>query len=598
MPNLIHPGLSALTGVAAYCALAGPLGAIDTETVPALYSESSVFESAIRAEESVNVPPGRITGITVPHHLVVPQLIARGFRAAADSEIRRLIILYPDHFRQVKRSFATTRKHFETPLGLVLNDTDTTNRLLHESDLLDEVDRVGRDHGIQALLPFAAHYFPKAKVVPVCLAINSHPQQWRELTDLLVPMIDEFTIVVQSTDFSHYLPLVTAKRRDQEVLNILASGDITLLERLTQPDHLDSLAAQWIQITLQREKWGAVPQVIGSRNSQEYVPWPVRRTTSYLVQVFERLGEDDAVVGPWPLYDGQSLLYFGGDTFFGRHVARLLREEEASDLIRERILGVTGGHPLIVNLEGVFAPDPWRPADPRQLSMPKDLTMDWLDTLNVVAVAVANNHWHDLGEVASHRSCRALESRGVAVVDQGETRDLGPITLSAFTDLSNKGPNRRRIISPEMVGEAKGDSASRTVGPRVAMVHWGREFQPTAGDRENELSSFFRRNGFEALIGSHPHTQGHPPLEALAGGTLIRAYSLGNLVFDQPREGSGGGLLEMRVFPQGTFFVRWHDLGNLYRDATEAVRGYYRNLRAPDPVGGNFTQDHIENAIP
>ena len=68
------------------------------------------------------------------------------------------------------------------------------------------------------------------------------------------------------------------------------------------------------------------------------------------------------------------------------------------------------------------------------------------------------------------------------------------------------------------------------------------------------------------IVGAHPHVAGKG-LEALAGGTSLLAYSLGNFLFDQPGSRASGAVLELRFFPQGTFFARQVAIPNFYERA-------------------------------
>ncbi len=75
---------------------------------------------------------------------------------------------------------------------------------------------------------------------------------------------------MQSTDFSHYLPLGISLRRDQETLNVLSADDAVSAASLRQSDHVDSVAAQYIQLRLQSMAHAVGPIVVASRNAQEY----------------------------------------------------------------------------------------------------------------------------------------------------------------------------------------------------------------------------------------------------------------------------------------------------------------------------------------
>ena len=72
---------------------------------------------------------------------------------------------------------------------------------------------------------------------------------WR---DALAPLVDSDTLIVESTDFSHYLPQHEARRFDQQTLNVLASGSLDGIAALLQPQHADSVGALYIQTKLQK----------------------------------------------------------------------------------------------------------------------------------------------------------------------------------------------------------------------------------------------------------------------------------------------------------------------------------------------------------
>src|SRR5262249_26164119 len=148
----------------------------------------------------------------------------------------------------------------------------------------------GRDHGIRALLPFVRHYFPDTPVVPVAIALKSNRADWDAMTAALETIVDSDTLVIESTDFSHYLPQHEARRFDQQTLNVLASGLLDQLAQLRQPDHADSVGALYIQTKLQREKFGVAPLVIANENAQQYGSEYVPETTSYLVILFGKFG--------------------------------------------------------------------------------------------------------------------------------------------------------------------------------------------------------------------------------------------------------------------------------------------------------------------
>src|SRR5262249_51399445 len=253
--------------------------------------------------------------------------------------------------------------------------------LLRAPGLFAESDLFASDHGIGAVLPFVKHYFRFARIVPIAVALNSAADDWERLISMLKSIAGRTTLIVQSTDFSHYLPLNDAVQRDQEVLNVIASGDVKTAMRLQQPQHTDSRGSQYVQMRAQQEIFRAQPVVMFNVNSQTYVNHPVERTTSYIVQLYD---PDPSSVGSDA--PGSKVYCFAGNTFFGRGVLRAVASHDAATRTRHRMQQILNGCRLTLNLTGVVVPELPVNLEPLTLAMPSALTMEWLKSLNVVAV--------------------------------------------------------------------------------------------------------------------------------------------------------------------------------------------------------------------
>jgi AmmeMemoRadiSam system protein B len=533
----------------------GPNAAAPAGAFPPFYPEAQPFRSAIGLTQNAPLPQ-RITGLTVPHHLLAADLIAGAFALASGQNYRRIIILSPDHFQRSSTPFAVAVRDFQTVMGEVRIDAAAVARL-RENPLVSGSNLFSHEHGVRALLPFVAHYFPGARVVAVALHRDSQPCQWDCLAQTLAPLLTGDTLLVQSTDFSHYLPWPKARRYDQETLRVLSAGDPEAVTGLKQPQHLDSRGAQYLQLRLQKQVYQARLAVVASRNSQEYTAQPLASTTSYLVQLYS---PENLPV------NGVQRFCFAGDTFFGRYLAARLARLTWREGLVKRVRQLTGGAPLIVNLEGVVMAECPSDPGPLKLCMAARPALSILQDLNVMAVSLANNHTHDFGESAYRSMQRLLTAAGIAVLENGAVKDLGPFHLAAATDLDNRQEPLRALLTD---ADLRRLAAMPPDKPRFAFLHWGQEYTGTPGPREQALAARLAAGGVELIIGSHPHRAG-----ALTGGRQqCLAYSLGNFIFDQRRPEVSGALLEVMVFPQGTYFLRLHPLGNLYEEKFSARQG-------------------------
>ncbi|MHC1712336.1 MAG: AmmeMemoRadiSam system protein B [Solidesulfovibrio sp.] len=514
------------------------------EPFPPLDARREVYDPAI-AQANVKPLRERVSGIVVPHHLLAADLMARTFALIGGQKVERVIILCPDHFRQSPTPFATTDRDFQTVYGLLKTDAAAA-RSLAKNPLLSLSGLFTREHGIQALLPFVSAYFPKAAILPVAARITAKPEECERLAAMLAPLLSPTTLVVLSADFSHHLTGEKAKSMDQQSLCSLANNEPKDILSLRQPDNLDTVAMLYVQSLLQK-KLGASFQALANRNSEDYTGKTMEDATSYIAGVWGAHGSIPAL--------GQRL-YFGGDTFFGRNLSLPLRDPaKQRDLVR-RVRELTGGGPLVLNLEGVLAESCPAGLREKQLCMSNLPSLTLLRDMGVRAVSLANNHTLDLGAPAYAQMQQELGQNGITVIEKNSLVDLGVLRLAAFTDLENGKSRSDTAITQQDLGVLEAIPKDK---PLVAFVHWGQEWAVEPDMRQWHLHDILRDRGVSLVVGGHSHLPGI--FTCSNSGCL--ASSLGNFVFDQTRRDSSGTLLEITIFPQGTWFARPIPIGNL-----------------------------------
>lgn len=509
--------------------------------------------AAIAKEAPDFAPPLGVTGISVPHHLLAADFIARGFWAASAGHYTRIIVISPDHFHKVSKPFGTTREDLKTVFGAITSDRAAVAAIA-ANPLVETLPTIETEHGVMALAPFIKHFFPAAEVIPLLGSVNAGEADWRAMAEALKPLVTPDTLIVQSTDYSHYRPLAEAVARDQETLSMIAAGDPAGVAPLLQPAHLDSKAAQYIQLALQRDVFGSVPVVLANGNSVDYGTGP-GSTTSYVVTAFVK----DPAVGSVFHYADQTRLMFGGDVLLGRYLLPALRNATSWGTIRDVVVGITRHTPLIVNLEGVLLDQPVTGVDFTTHVMTTDDAAPVLTALDVKAASLANNHANDLGPEGRNETVRLLTELDIQPLEHGVVRDMGTFRLLALNFVGGKFLTDA-IANPDQLDWVCGLHAAP---PLVAFVHWGTEYVTTASDKEREIADALARCGVTLIVGAHSH-QASASIEPLRGGAAQMVYSLGNFIFDQSAPRGSGALLEMRVFKQGTVAARLIPIPNLF----------------------------------
>lgn len=142
--------------------------------------------------------------------------------------IRRVVLLGPSHFVPTWGVEASTADSFETPLGSIPLDTDA--RALAVSS---EVVRLGdlshaREHSLEVQLPFLQKVLSDGfSLLPLTVG-QTEPEEVAAALDVLWGGPE--TLVVVSTDLSHYLDYETANERDRRTTEAILKLDETAID--------------------------------------------------------------------------------------------------------------------------------------------------------------------------------------------------------------------------------------------------------------------------------------------------------------------------------------------------------------------------------
>lgn len=514
----------------------------------------AAITAALKAERPAIPPPATVTGVTVPHHMLAADLIARGIWAASSGRYSRVLLLAPDHFRSLRAPFGVTTARFTTATGDLATDPSLSGPLL-QSDLFEDAGAAAGEHGVHSVLPFLRAVFPALPVVAITCANSGSEADWRRAAALLAELIGPETLVVQSTDFSHHLRREQAVLRDQEALSAISTGRADAILPLNQPQHFDTRAAQFLHSRLQEMHLSGHPVIIGNRNSAEYVPGE-GGTTSYVVTAWV----SDPVSGAAFRAADHSVTWLAGDLLAGRGFTAILQDGARRSRVIEAVHRRTGGAPLIVNLEGVMMDEQPAAISPSQLFMTTTLALPLLQDLGVVAASLANNHAWDMGEVGLAATKAALAGARILPMEHGKVADVGPFRVLPLTFKRSFFYDHPVIRETETLALACERPAA---APLLALPHWGGDYTDAPADFERRAMQVLADCGVSAAVGAHSH-RASAGVELAGGGGLPWVFSLGNFIFDQKGAGVSGQLVEVRVFAQGTLALRPVPLPNLY----------------------------------
>jgi len=139
---------------------------------------------------------------------------------AGRGRIRRVILLGPAHRVYVRGLALPGDDQFATPLGLVDIDTRAADRIRHLPQVRTLDAAHAEEHSLEVHLPFLQSVLERFELVPLVVG-EATPAEVAEVLDLLWG--GEETLIVISSDLSHYLDYDAARARDSRTADSIRS---------------------------------------------------------------------------------------------------------------------------------------------------------------------------------------------------------------------------------------------------------------------------------------------------------------------------------------------------------------------------------------
>ncbi len=137
---------------------------------------------------------------------------------AARDRITRVVIIGPSHRVGFKGLALSHALSFITPLGSVLLDQEALNTVSHLPfvDYLEEAHLY--EHSLEVQLPFLQDMLSDFKIIPI-VAGDASPEEVSQVLEALWG--GDETLIVISSDLSHYHDYTTARQQDKATSDII-----------------------------------------------------------------------------------------------------------------------------------------------------------------------------------------------------------------------------------------------------------------------------------------------------------------------------------------------------------------------------------------
>ena len=160
-----------------------------------------------------------ISGIVSPHagYFYSGRTAAYAFNILRNKNIKNIIIVSPSHRKYFEGISIYDGDAFKTPLGIVEVNKEISLRIMEKSSYIyfGSVEHK-EEHAIEVQIPFLQKVLTDFKIIPIIMG----SQKGNMVDDLalhLSKVIDNETIILASSDLSHYYSKIEASQLDSVV---------------------------------------------------------------------------------------------------------------------------------------------------------------------------------------------------------------------------------------------------------------------------------------------------------------------------------------------------------------------------------------------
>jgi AmmeMemoRadiSam system protein B len=254
------------------------------KNIECLYYNPSDFINIPEYETSQDI--GTIHGCIVPHHLVAKDLIHEVLKNVQKNNYKTVVLIGPDHESTNKGKIFTTLSDWQTPRGILETDSKLTKELLKYDFVIEDDDKITMEHSTSSIIPFINHYLKNIKIVTLVLTKQVKLEDVEILTDELYKNINlHETLFIASVDFSHYLNLEDAQKKDLISMEAIKNKDINKLMSFTN-DNLDSPISVVTLLKMMDKLGAAEGAILNHSNSELILKKKIEETTSYITYLF------------------------------------------------------------------------------------------------------------------------------------------------------------------------------------------------------------------------------------------------------------------------------------------------------------------------
>ena len=246
------------------------------------------------SSSDAEIIPGQIFGLISPHagYIYSGQIAADAYKQILSKNFDNVIVISPSHFEDFS-GCSVFFGDYITPLGIIPTNKELAKSIVSSSSEINDSPSGHRyEHALEVQLPFLQIVLENFKLVPIVMGRQDYSMA--EILSNALNMAlssptykDQKTLIVGSSDLSHYLQINEAKKRDNIVLQDIQEFNAKKLSDDINSNKCQACGFGPIMSTmLTSQKLGATYSKVVSYGTSGDVSKDYQNVVGYLAGVF------------------------------------------------------------------------------------------------------------------------------------------------------------------------------------------------------------------------------------------------------------------------------------------------------------------------
>lgn len=292
---------------------------------------ASALQAQVAAMLSAAAPsrPRRPKALVAPHagYVYSGPIAANAYAllAAFRNDYSRVVLLGPAHRAYVRGLALPAAEAFATPLGEIPLDREAIAAIRHLPQVCISDDAHALEHSLEVHLPFLQQVLGEFTLVPLAVG-EATAEHVAEVLGLLWG--DDRTLIVISSDLSHYLPYAQARTTDEHTARMV-------LGMAPQLNHQQACGATPVNgLLLEARRRGLRPELLDLRNSGDTAGDKSRVVGYASFAFYDKASSQEDQDDRQEREDGRVLVSIARSSIAGSFGIRFATQEDAAFLHR------------------------------------------------------------------------------------------------------------------------------------------------------------------------------------------------------------------------------------------------------------------------